>query len=346
MKNYRQKNFFWGIAAGIAADGVFNKMNDANQAERDEDMQRQLKKIEKKAAQNPEVAGQVGSVMQQRGFGVASNALGLVKDLGKFAGQHKKALFVGTASGAAIGLGSYGVDKAIQADQKKLQNRLEGAQQKAAAAGGGMEERQFAATPGMMTQVGTYAKKAGKALWENKGSILGMGAVFGGLSGLGYLGQRKQMTDMIKQTEAQARQPQAQQLNASEIYPSSIMEKEKAFGALSFTKAGWNIFKSHPGQSTLGFLSNFAGGGGTEGVAKAGKAISEIGAKSGNAWTQKVGKFVTDHPKTALAGSIPVGLGVMTATWGTGEKAVKKVAGAVDKNAFAYEKSQAQQVGG
>jgi hypothetical protein len=67
-------------------------------------------------------------------------------------------------------------------------------------------------------------------------------------------------------------------------------------------------------------------------------------AKSNNQITKNVSKWV--NPKNAVIGTA-VGLGLASASfkpWGWGENAVKKSLGAVDKNAFAYEKQQNQTV--
>ena len=103
------------------------------------------------------------------------------------------------------------------------------------------------------------------------------------------------------------------------------------------------IFKT-PGQTILGGLSNLSGGGGRKGVYKFGYQLNRYGKHSGSVWSQKAGKFIMDNPKTALAGSIPVGAAVLGATWGTGEKIVNKTARALDKDAFKYQDSKNQEI--
>lgn len=59
--------------------------------------------------------------------------------------------------------------------------------------------------------------------------------------------------------------------------------------------------------------------------------------------TRKTAAWLQRHGRTALAGSIAVG-GIAWAPFNWGDAAVRKPISAIDKNAFAYEKSQEQQV--
>ena len=54
-------------------------------------------------------------------------------------------------------------------------------------------------------------------------------------------------------------------------------------------------------------------------------------------------KFLRRHKKTALVGATGLGL-VAWKPWTMGENAVKGTLGAIDKNAYAYEKSKEQEV--
>jgi hypothetical protein len=89
---------------------------------------------------------------------------------------------------------------------------------------------------------------------------------------------------------------------------------------------------------------NIAFGGGHKGVQRFGNDLISAGAKSGNQYTQKLGNFIVNNPKTALTGSIATGASVMYATFGGGEKLAKGAFNAVDKNAFAYDKAKEQAV--
>ncbi len=59
--------------------------------------------------------------------------------------------------------------------------------------------------------------------------------------------------------------------------------------------------------------------------------------------TRKTAAWLQKHGRTALAGSVAVG-GLAWKPFGWGDAAVRKPISAIDKNAFAYEKSQEQQV--
>lgn len=62
-----------------------------------------------------------------------------------------------------------------------------------------------------------------------------------------------------------------------------------------------------------------------------------------SASTRKAAEFLSKHKRTAAVGSIAVG-SIAFKPFGWGEKAVRGATKAVDKNAFAYEKSKEQQV--
>lgn len=114
--------------------------------------------------------------------------------------------------------------------------------------------------------------------------------------------------------------------------------------AKSDIKKGWGEFKEAPVESTLGVVSEHYLGGGRRGVPKFGKDLEELGQKTGNQTSQKVGKFIQSNPKTALAGSIVVGgvaiRGARNKVWGTTNRVLEKV----DPNAFAYSKYGAQPI--
>lgn len=300
------------IGMGVKG-GAEAKEQAEEQAKRDRKISKQLEEIAN--SQNPQAGQAAAQVLQQRGYssigsilkGVGKNAAGFGKDMGKLVANHKKSLIVGTASGATLGASSYLTDKAIQADQKKS------------------EQKEYSA--------GSVLKSIGKGAWNNKGKLI-FPAAIGALPAIGYVTDKKIKSDM-----------------ANEVSSATATNKEKKFSIpvsllrpLAGMRKGLRTFKSHPGQSILGGVSNITGGGGTKGVKNIGKEISDIGEKSGNAWTKSLGKGIQKNTKTALVASVPVGLGIMGATWGTGEKVVNKTARAADKNAFKYQDSQNQQI--
>ena len=120
--------------------------------------------------------------------------------------------------------------------------------------------------------------------------------------------------------------------------PGTSVGKEEGLisGLKTKAKTGFQEFKKAPGQVVLGAASSKYGGGGRKGVAKFGEDLENIGVKTNNGLSQKAGRFIKENPKTALLGSIGVGIGVAK-LGGMGEKAATKAIKAVDKDAFAYQ---------
>lgn len=123
---------------------------------------------------------------------------------------------------------------------------------------------------------------------------------------------------------------------------TSIILKRKA-SQKSFGFTAGKIFDpkgfiSHPGKSLLGFASHMAMAGGNKTADSVTKQLVEQGKKSGNATTVKVGEWFREHPKTALAASIPVGVGVMKATFDLGDEVTKKAADKINPNWNTYNK--------
>ena len=113
---------------------------------------------------------------------------------------------------------------------------------------------------------------------------------------------------------------------------------QKSFGFTAGKYFDLKGFMSHPGKSILGFASHLAMAGGNKTADSVTKKIIEQGNKSGNATTVKVGEWFRDHPKTALAASIPIGIGVMKATFDLGDEAAKKVADKINPDWNTYNK--------
>lgn len=311
------------IGMGVKG-GAEAKEQAEEQAKRDRKISKQLEEIAN--SQNPQAGQAAAQVLQQRGYsgigsilkGVGKNAVGFGKDMGKLVSNHKKSLIIGTASGATLVASSYLTDKAIQADQKKS------------------GQKEYSA--------GSVLKSIGKGAWNNKGKLI-FPAAIGALPAIGYVTDKKIKSDMANEVSSATATNKEKKFSTARILSKGLTKglskMKQGFGGM---KKGWETFKSHPGQSILGGVSNITGGGGTKGVKNIGKEISDIGEKSGNAWTKSLGKGIQKNTKTALAASVPVGLGIMGATWGTGEKVVNKTARAADKNAFKYQDSQNQQI--
>ena len=310
------------IGMGVKG-GAEAKEQAEEQAKRDRKISKQLEEIAN--SQNPQAGQAAAQVLQQRGYSaigsvlknVGKNAAGFSKDMGKLISNHKKSLIIGTAYGATLGASSYLTDKAIQSDQKKS------------------GQKEYSA--------GSVLKSIGKGAWNNKGKLM-FPAAIGALPAIGYVTDKKIKSDManeVSPTITNKEKKFSTPRILSKGLAKGLSKMKQGFGGM---KKGWETFKSHPGQSVLGGISNMTGGGGTKGVKNIGKEISDIGEKSGNAWTKSLGKGIQKNTKTSLAISAPVGLGIMGATWGTGEKVVNKTARAADKNAYKYQDSQNQQI--
>lgn len=339
MIKFRQKEFFWGMAlnaAGAIGTGLFLKQGSdqmkqaeeqaAQAEEQNRKMTKALNKIAENAKNNPQAAQQAADVMGQKQFAqinfakltatlknnkTLGNAKGLAKDVGKIVWKGKNKLIGGTMMGATMAGASYLTDKAIQKDMKK----------------NGMPLEKTYSAGSIMKAVKGTGKVLGEAAKKNKGTLITMAALGSAPMALGYSAEKAQYKDQMALTQRNYAVP-------------GVMAVKRLLTGASKSVRNSQIFKT-PGQTILGGLSNLSGGGGRKGVYKFGHQLKK---HSGSVWSQKAGKFIMDNPKTALAGSIPVGAAVLGATWGTGEKIVNKTARALDKDAFKYQDSKNQEI--
>ena len=341
MIKFRQKEFFWGMAlnaAGAIGTGLSLKQGSdqmkqaeeqaAQAEEQNRKMTKALNKIAENAKNNPQAAQQAADVMGQKQFAqinfakltatlknkTLGNAKGLAKDVGKIVWKGKNKLIGGTMMGATMAGASYLTDKAIQKDMKK----------------NGMPLEKTYSAGSIMKAVKGTGKVLGEAAKKNKGTLITMAALGSAPMALGYSAEKAQYKDQMALTQRNYAVP-------------GVMAVKRLLTGASKSVRNSQIFKT-PGQTILGGLSNLSGGGGRKGVYKFGHQLNRYGKHSGSVWSQKAGKFIMDNPKTALAGSIPVGAAVLGATWGTGEKIVNKTARALDKDAFKYQDSKNQEI--
>lgn len=346
MIKFRQKEFFWGMAlnaAGAIGTGLSLKQGSdqmkqaeeqaAQAEEQNRKMTKALNKIAENAKNNPQAAQQAAQqaadVMGQKQFAqinfakltatlknnkTLGNAKGLAKDVGKIVWKGKNKLIGGTMMGATMAGASYLTDKAIQKDMKK----------------NGMPLEKTYSAGSIMKAVKGTGKVLGEAAKKNKGTLITMAALGSAPMALGYSAEKAQYKDQMALTQRNYAVP-------------GVMAVKRLLTGASKSVRNSQIFKT-PGQTILGGLSNLSGGGGRKGVYKFGHQLNRYGKHSGSVWSQKAGKFIMDNPKTALAGSIPVGAAVLGATWGTGEKIVNKTARALDKDAFKYQDSKNQEI--
>lgn len=323
-------------AAGAIGTGLFLKQGSdqmkqaeeqaAQAEEQNRKMTKALNKIAENAKNNPQAAQQAADVMGQKQFAqinfakltatlknnkTLGNAKGLAKDVGKIVWKGKNKLIGGTMMGATMAGASYLTDKAIQKDMKK----------------NGMPLEKTYSAGSIMKAVKGTGKVLGEAAKKNKGTLITMAALGSAPMALGYSAEKAQYKDQMALTQRNYAVP-------------GVMAVKRLLTGASKSVRNSQIFKT-PGQTILGGLSNLSCGGGRKGVYKFGHQLNRYG---GSVWSQKAGKFIMDNPKTALAGSIPVGAAVLGATWGTGENIVNKTARALDKDAFKYQDSKNQEI--
>lgn len=335
------------LSIGQGVKGASDQAKFAEQqAEQNAQITKALNKVAKAAENNPAVAQQVTSIMNQRQFtavnpkllsGVVKNAKGFIKDVKPLVWNEgtKGYLKNGLVFGGTMGTASYAIDKAIQKDAKKIGMPLN------------QKERQFAISgKSIMTGISKGAKTAGKFLNNNKGTMTTATAL-ASLPAIGYISERQQFKDQIASTGQPQQKQYAALGNVMKFAKPYINKISKGAGnLLSNTKKTFKPLMDHPGQTILGGANKLVsfGGLGRKEVAKFGKNLYEAGVKSGNTWSQKAGKFIVDNPKTSLLTALPVGATGVKLSYDASEKLVRKTAGALDKDAYAYEKSKNQTV--
>lgn len=270
------------------------------------------------------------------------NIKGLAKDTGSILKDNKHHWGKMAAAGLAMGVGSFVVNRAISNDMKKSginldQMRRDTEQQSQQNPN---FQKTYSAIPQFLSKAGNKMSsiwKSAKKNGYNKEILIGAGfpVVMAVPTVMGYMGEKKQLQDQYGQ---QNQIPQVSQQQRQYGIGSWIAQKGR--GLVNATKP----IREHPGQTVLGFISQLSMGGGHKAAEGAARDFVNQGAKSGNVLTQKVGNFLTNHKKTAIAATIPVGLTTTSALWEGGEKLAKKVGGTVDKNAYTYENWKEKQI--
>lgn len=368
MIKFRQKEFIAPVIAGagrllagslpeMAVSGAIgmagNKMQQKANEEQAEIMEKQAReqkrqnekmaeamdKIAENTKNNPQAASQAanqvsqimmsqkefarinlgGALTRMRGSKRYKDIVGFGKDLGKYIGENKNTLIGGTLAGAAMPVASYITDKAIQADMKKSGIPL---------------ERTYSVGRSILSGLRKTGKAVGEAAWDSKGMILGTAVLGAAPTALGYMAEKQQLKDQIKNTTPREK-------------TYSIRLKTGYLKGIRKKVGDWwrNLpIRNTPGETLLGGLSNMAGGGGREGVENFGKRLQELGEQSGSSISKKVGRFAIERPKTSLALSVIPGSIAMTGTWGLGEKLARKGIEAADNHAYDYQKSKGEYI--
>ena len=159
-----------------------------------------------------------------------------------------------------------------------------------------------------------------------------------------YASMRLQQRAQEKQSEGESQKEYSATNNKSNWLTNTFnYGKELVKSAAKTGKKEFKFFKKNPGQSILGGLSNHYGGGGRERTSKFVSELQKQGASSGHNSTVKVAKWLGDHKKTALVGSIGVGL-ALAKPYAWGNKLGMKAAETIDTDAYAYDKANRQMI--
>ncbi len=302
-----------------------------------------IAKVVKSAA---EKAASSGAWKRFKGSKFGKNATGFAKDLyevGKTRGSGQKMADM-FATGSLMAGGSYLVDKAIQADKKKL--GIETPELKEEKKSGfkkamGILGTAAAGTAGTLVLArknklnkDTFKKVGGAIKKGYKNSIIppkdpktGKMAKLGWLgpvatvgipaaSGISYMTQRQQLKDQAQQSG----------------------EQERQYSRIPF---GMNVKRI--GRKVIDAPAALFGFGRTE-RKRLGNQLANQAKESGSTWTQTASKLV--NPKHLVPGVVAgVGLGSLAfKPFDMGDKAVRKPLETVDKKAYGHEKSQNQVV--
>lgn len=368
MITFRQKEFVAflapllskiGIGGALAAADIGVGLKGASdqkklseeQAEQQERLARQQRKSDARiaealnnvASKNPAAGPQAAQLaMQQRNYTFTRNLVGLGKDLGTIVKRNKVGFVGTTLTGVAMGTAGYLTDKGIQKDMKNSGIPLPPKEEK-------KKEKKYSVMSSITKSGGKFLKESGKTIGQaaksHKTGIMMMTGLATVPTVLGYSAEKKAYKDQLEQTKGAQKQYSVFGKTLGKTIKSTVSGAKGTIQGLGKSaKSGWKTFKSHPGQTTLGSVSNLMQGGGRKGVETFGKELEALGKQNNSPWSTKLGKATQKYKKTAIAASIPVGAATMAVTWDAGQKMAEGTARKLDKNAFRYQDSQNQQI--
>ena len=327
MITFKQKEF-WGLAlnAGMGALTIGQGVMQGKEAEKQseetqrllEAQNRKLEKIAKASKENPEVGVKAAEVLRQKEYAGIGTLVKTVGSAGKAA--FGKSTMGNVGMGAAVAGSTYLAGKYIQKDMKKNGMDLD--------ENGNLTQKSYAAPSVIKQLVGSAPMKFVK---KHAGTAA-MGAAMGGLPlALQYTADKAQAKDMMAAT-GHGEYDQRQYSVISSV--ASSMAK------------GWRTFKSHPGQSISGAVSNLAsfGIGGTKNVQKFGEELVKKGTENGSQAAVKAGKWIGEHKTAANVASIVPGAALGTLAWDGTQKAVNKAGETIDPEAYKYKNAKEKAV--
>ena len=385
MIRFRQKEFMGPLLAGalkianaatvpMMGASMIQAHNQGKEAEKQAEAQkeqlekqnelikRQNKQLENLSKKNPEAGSQAAEIVRERTYAIPGSIMNagqkfmqteggkMVKDVGKYAINHKKTLAKTAAWGAGISAAGYGANKLIQRDIKKenLEVTPDGALVP--------KQKQMSLVPKVITKtakpltepIKKWAIKNPKTSTALKmgGNAIGMGIAFDGAPKvLGYMADKQQAKDQIKATKTFS--------VLAGLGKTIAKNSRKTIQSIKNAQ----IIKT-PGKTTLGAINQAASFGmfGRKGVAdfatKMRNGSSKWSQKLGNSMLAKdkngvfkvdpSGNFVAN--KKALVGTAAVGAGLASATYDAAQKGVEKLGRKVDPKAYEYQDSKNQQV--
>lgn len=372
MIKFKQKLYFFpalvkglggltsGIFAGTSLWGI-KQAHDANEQQEEaneiaaREQKRHNKAMEEAARENPAAI--------QKDFGIAQS---VIQNIGK-AGKAIKATKAGGFANDLIGTQKGNIKNALgwsaslagtaylgnrlatsiknhdEGNDKANKNFLKKAALTAGVVGGSLLA---AKKVGFGKPVQNFMTK-GKAMnpiARNKAGKISVGGtlkknafngVFVAMPTVSYLAQKKSQDDMVDNTQKEY-----------SAVPMSVMKglANKGRQVGKTIKQGFQVFKTHPGQSISGglnkagqFMGMYGKESGTKGVQNTVSKLAKAGQKSGNEWTQKTAKYLGEHKTTAnllaTGGALAVGGGLMKA----GTAVVEKPTRLLDKEAYKME---------
>lgn len=250
---------------------------------------------------------------------------------------------IGLGTGGALMSGaSYVTDKAITRDARKIgmmpkKNSVNQAPMVS-------EQKAYAIPAGassVLSKTGAYVKKGAKYTFSKKNlkGNAGFAAAFAAFPAVGYLSSRAQFKDQVKSQQAQATPSAVSTQQKAYAIPAGAVKSAMGTVGKFFKKPfkNWDGMKTITGGAAkLASFNNF----GKREIASYGQRL----AKGNNKWAKATGNWIVKNPNKANLVGVGIGTAAVSGAWQGGEKLTKKVLKKVDKDAYAYEKYQNQQV--
>ena len=181
--------------------------------------------------------------------------------------------------------------------------------------------------------VSPISKKVDAATGKTKYKFNAMNSLWLAAPTAMYLAQKKMQGNQVQNTLPQD----------YDQYPPDPQQRQYA-NWINWTKNAYNHLKKNPKQALSGgfsklgnFIGMMGGKGGTASVQEGFKKLENIGIKSGNKYTQALGRWGQNNPNAANLAAGAAAIGVGGAAFGLGGKIINKPMKAFDKEAYQME---------